>query len=410
LKREANGQAMNTRGSAPDVVIIGGGIVGTAAAAFLARAGARVTLHDGEGLASGASGANSGAVQYPLDPVLVPLYLETVELYRDLTAADAGFRLLFVSRHGDVVRDRARALALSDPVLRPEVLEGSALQALEPALAPGLTGCRVVAGYPVPPSASTYAYATLAERHGATIRVGKPATPEVVNGRCVGVRVDGRVVPADVVLVAAGPWTSALIDPTGRWRPIRPVWGVVVETELASPPRHVLEEAEIDAAIGIAEAASDGTSGTSGAAPSATTADAPGAFTGAEFSLVTAGGVSAVGSTFLEGEPDPASWVVPLLERGSRFVPGLADAAIRGVRACARPMAEDRRPLIGAVPGIAGLYICAGHGPWGISTGPASARLVADLIVGRPVVVPPPLDAARFGRPVDWSSGDRLRS
>jgi glycine/D-amino acid oxidase-like deaminating enzyme len=60
-------------------------------------------------------------------------------------------------------------------------------------------------GYPVPPSASTYAYATLAERYGATIRVGKPATPQVVNGRCVGVRVGGRSVPADVVLVAAGP-------------------------------------------------------------------------------------------------------------------------------------------------------------------------------------------------------------
>ena len=73
--------------------MIGGGIVGTAAAAFLAEAGAQVTLVDRDGLASGASGANSGAVQHPMDPVMVPLYQETVRLYRELSTADAGFRL-----------------------------------------------------------------------------------------------------------------------------------------------------------------------------------------------------------------------------------------------------------------------------------------------------------------------------
>ena len=56
-----------------DVVVIGGGIVGTAAAAFLADAGATVTLVEREGLASGASGANSGIVQHPFDPVLAAL-------------------------------------------------------------------------------------------------------------------------------------------------------------------------------------------------------------------------------------------------------------------------------------------------------------------------------------------------
>jgi len=234
----------------------------------------------------------------------------------------------------------------------------------------------------------------LAERAGVTIRVGRAATPEVVKGRCVGVRVHDQVVPADAVLVAAGPWTSELIDPGARWRPIKPVWGVVVETECTSAPRHVLEEAEIDASIGVKAPSGASTSSSDRRAPAV---DEP---PGGQFSLVTAGGVSAVGSTFLEDEPDPASWLVPLLERASQFVPGLADAAIRGVRACARPMAEDRRPLIGAVPGAAGLYVCAGHGPWGISTGPASARLVADLILGRPVEVPPQLDAGRFGSPL----------
>ena len=64
------------------MVVIGGGIVGTAAAAFLAEAGARVTLVERDGLASGASGANSGVVQHPFDPVLAGLYRETLTLYR----------------------------------------------------------------------------------------------------------------------------------------------------------------------------------------------------------------------------------------------------------------------------------------------------------------------------------------
>jgi glycine/D-amino acid oxidase-like deaminating enzyme len=41
--------------------------------------------------------------------------------------------------------------------------------------------------------------------------------------------------------------------------------------------------------------------------------------------------------------------------------------------------------------------VAAGHGPWGISLGPASARLVADLLTGRGPAPPPAFDPARFG-------------
>ena len=61
--------------SAPDVIVIviGAGIVATAAAAFLAAGGAHVTLYERAGLASGASGANSGVVEHPFDPAHVAL-------------------------------------------------------------------------------------------------------------------------------------------------------------------------------------------------------------------------------------------------------------------------------------------------------------------------------------------------
>lgn len=374
------------QGRSADVVVIGGGIVGTAAAAFLSGAGARVILVEREGLASAASGANSGVVQHPFDPILAELYRETVELYRELSRRSASFRLaaepagmLFVSESEDAVRHQAAGVSAHFPELRVEVVAGTVLRELDPALAPDLWACRVDIGYPVMPGASTYAYASLAEELGATIRQGRAAALSRSGDKVNGVSVNGELLAADAVLVAAGPWTPAVIDPSGRWAPIRALWGAVVEIELADPPRHVLEQAGIEASIG-------------------TDTDEHGP-RDQMLSLVPMPGVSVVGSTFLDEQPDPRAWQEPLLRLATRFVPGVVDAPIRGVRACPRPLSADGRPLIGAVPGLRNLYVCAGHGPWGISTGPASARLAADLILGRTPRIPAELAAARFGQP-----------
>lgn len=75
---------------------------------------------------------------------------------------------------------------------------------------------------------------------------------------------------------------------------------------------------------------------------------------------------------------------------------GIAGARPGAVRACARPLSQDGRPLVGRVPWTDGLWIAAGHGPWGISTGPASGRLVAELVSGAVAAPPPALDPGRF--------------
>ena len=377
---------------APDVAVIGAGVVGTAAAAYLAGEGASVVLYEREAIAAGASGRNSGVVQHPFDPPLVSLYYSTIEIYRALgdELPEAGFRLadepaglLLVSRRPEVVTALAQQLQATYPSLSATVLGGDQLRALEPGLAADLVACRIAAGFPIVPSAPTYALATLAERRGATIRQGRPAVPAIEGRRCVGVRVAGRVERSGAVIVAGGPWTPEIIDPSGRWRPIRPVWGVVVETTMAAPPGHVLEEAEMDEALGAGHLAD-----TIGASedPAVTP----------RFSLMTAGGRSAAGSTFLESEPELTPWVERILQRGARFVPTLLEAPIREVRVCARPVAADGRPLIGAIPGVDGLFVCAGHGPWGISTGPGSARLVADLVLRNDVEIAAAFDPARF--------------
>jgi glycine/D-amino acid oxidase-like deaminating enzyme len=329
--------------------------------------------------------------------------------------SDSPAGLLFVSRHERVTRLLADRLRDAFPEIMPTALAGEELRRLEPGLHPEVTACRVEMGYPIVPSAPTYAFATLAERSGVVIRQGRAARLALDGDRCLGVEVAGRLEPAGAVVVAAGPWTPQVLDPSGAWRPIRPRWGVVVETILADPPRHVMEEAEMDEALGTADvvaeagivvaeasteqvrspgahAASPGIHGRSSGG-SSVPGEAP------EFSLVTAAGVSAVGSTFLADEPDPAAWTERILERATTFVPAILDAPIREVRACGRPASLDGRPLVGAVPWLDNVFVAAGHGPWGISTGPASARQIAELVLGRADVIDAAFTVERFGRP-----------
>jgi len=381
-------------GRSADVAIVGGGIVGSATAAFLAAAGARVTLYERTEIAAGASGRNSGVIQQPHDPVLAALYRESLAAYRALDVTSGGALALDAEPVGllQVGHDLAVAEAIAaawretDPTTQPEVLDGEELRRLEPALAADLVACRLRIGYPVAPSAATLAFAAEAERSGATVVIGQEARPVVEDGVAVGVEVGGSLRPAGAIVIAAGPWTPSLLDPSATWQPIRPIWGVVAQVELADAPRHVLEGAEIDIEPGDDPGADDPTGSDAGDV--------------IDFSLVTAGGASSLGSTFLAREPRAAELVDLLRTRGARFVPALASAPVVGVRTCARPVSLDGRPLVGAVPWLDRAFVAAGHGPWGISTGPATARMIADLVLGNEAGIPAALAAGRFGRGV----------
>jgi glycine/D-amino acid oxidase-like deaminating enzyme len=372
----------------PAVAVIGGGIVGTSAATFLARDGAQVTLYERDEIAAGASGRNSGVVQQPVDPVLAALHRESLVLYRAL-ARDAGDAfhlpgspsgLLYVAWDEDAVSRLASDLRTSHPDLEPSFLPAGEARRLEPALAGGVAACRLAIGYPVAPAAATHAYAALARDAGARIVLGAGATPWLDGDRVRGVRSGDRTIPADALVVTAGPWSPEVVDPGGRWTPIVASWGVVLDVALPDPPRHVLEELDVEAVI---ERRETGEAGDSGVA----------------FSLVPGHGSSSLGSTFLAARPDPSAVVELLRRRGARFVPALSSVPAGASRVCARPVSLDGRPLVGALPWLPGAYVAAGHGPWGISTGPASGRLIADIVLGRVTAPPAALDPARFGRP-----------
>jgi D-hydroxyproline dehydrogenase subunit beta len=377
-----------TPGSAPDVAVIGAGIVGVSVAEHLAAAGASVRVFEAAAVAAAASGRNSGVVQHPFDPVLAELHLGTLERYRRLAEEEPKlFQLpeepagvLLVSRDPTKLRAMAAEHAQTHPQFRPEFLAPGEVTRLEPAVAEDVAACRLAIGYPVAPASATHAIAARAREFGVRFQIGRPARLRMGGGRVTGVMAGDRFEAAGAVVVAAGPWSPELIDPSGTWRPIQPLWGVVVDVELANPPRHVLEEVGIDVEGGIPTP-----HGVSGVDP--------------EFSLVTAGRASSLGSTFLRSEPDRAAMAPRLVKHGATYVPAIAKAAIGASRACARPLSVDGRPLIGRVPGVDGLWIAAGHGPWGVSTGPDSGRLLADLLLGRVAEAPAALDPARFGGP-----------
>jgi len=66
------------------VAVIGGGVVGCAAAHFLAAAGASVELFERDEVASAASGRNSGVLQHPFDRPMAALHHETLRILGDL--------------------------------------------------------------------------------------------------------------------------------------------------------------------------------------------------------------------------------------------------------------------------------------------------------------------------------------
>jgi len=356
----------------PDLIVIGGGIIGCSAAAYAAERGASVLLLEEREIGAGASGRNSGSVQYPFDPILAALHLATLDLYRDLAAAGPAFSLpaapaglLLLTNDPAAAHDRVAELMREAPHLKPRVLAGEALAEAEPMLATDLAAVRLETGYPLPPDGATAAMARQARGVGAELRVGAAVAGIRRNdGRVAGVTLaDGGEIKCDAVLVAAGPWSPNLVDASGAWQPIRPTHGVTVQVEVGSAPQHILEEGVVHTINQPVE-----------------TGD-PGADLASTFSMISVGRTSTIGSTFSPHALDPDAVAPVLLTRGARFVPALQHAALLRSRVCARPQSVDGHPFIGLWPGTAGLFVCAGHGPWGISTGPASAALAVSAIL-----------------------------
>lgn len=358
------------------IAIVGAGILGSSSAAYLAAAGAAVVVFDEVGVAGGASGRNSGAIEHPYDAAQREVYERSLRLMRALGVGipEHPRGVLLIDRDPSVAVALVDQMRLAHPELLARLVEPAELATLEPTVASGHWACRVETGFPVPPRVVTELYIQEARRHGARVHTGLPAGLLWEGATCIGLSVGERRVLADHVIVAAGSATCKVVDPTGQWVPVSASWGVNIGLDVFPQPQHVLLEA------GVVRAQM-------GNAPHVEHA----------FSLIPGPDQSWLGSTFLRAEPRPDAWESRLLQHGADFVPRVRDSRVLTRLACARPRSIDGRPLLGHVSGVKNLSVATGNGGRGISTGADSGRLVAEAVItGSSEQIPHALRANRF--------------
>ncbi len=96
-----------------------------------------------------------------------------------------------------------------------------------------------------------------------------------------------------------------------------------------------------------------------------------------------------------DAPPTPAQ-LARLLPSAKRLFP-IGDAIEAQPWMGSRPCFADSRPVIGRAPGQAGLWLAVGHAHWGLTLGPVTGRLIAEMMTGTtPFCDPAPYRAERF--------------
>jgi D-hydroxyproline dehydrogenase subunit beta len=362
----------------PDVIVIGGGVVGTTAAWQIAATGAEVVLLERGALASGATGRSQGLVLPPDHAELVPLWRESIALYGALADRhDFGFDRVPIGTLL-VATSEGQQAALDAVPHAGERLDAAGVADAEPGLAPGMAGGLLIdEGRRSDPAALTASAAAEAREAGADVRA-HVEVKRLVRG---GVVTDAGRIDAPMVLVAAGAWSRALARMAGHELAVRPVRGWIALVAPVPPVlRHVVYEAEYTAPhppvpggpVTLADLAA-GTVAESGPPP----VHALGIHQNADGTVV----VGASRSAALHEGAESLAGLRGNARRACAMVPAIADREVAATWTGLRPFSHDGLPYIGSLDD--GLVVCAGHGSEGILTGAGSARLAAELVVGR---------------------------
>ncbi len=348
-----------------DVVIIGGGIVGIAAAYYLAGMGVRSTVIERDGIASHASGFAYGGLSggIPNGPQTnTPIIEYSMSLYPSLAqalAAEADIDIQFQPRPllRIALNDEEAAQLTqhldwqqAQPGYDVEWLEQGAARELEPRIAPDTVGAlHVEGGRDVEPYRLTLALAQAAEKRGAVTRTGEVRSIHTHGGRVVGVALGSEQIACGAALVAMGAWSAQAEAWLGIRLPVRPLKGQIIRLRAEGAPY----------ALSIGH--------------------------GSNYAMTKpSDGLVWCGTTEEEAGFDESRTTEArdrIIESTLRMLPSLESAELVLQTACLRPVAEDGAIVLGAVPGVEGAYIATGGGRQGIMMGPGMARAAADLIV-----------------------------
>src|SRR5215213_5805155 len=366
------------------VAVVGAGIVGAATAAALAARGVAVDLIDAGEVSGGTTGLGEGNVLCSDKDAGPELTLAVLGLAAfDAIEARYGERAR-IRRKGALVVHRDEAALAAEPArlerlaaagVRCEVLGPEQARALEPGLAADILGA---SHFPDDLQCDPRAIArALAEEPGVAVHTGT-RVERIVLGE--GVRIAGRALRADAVVLAAGPWSAELARGAGLELPLEPRKGQLVRLRGAMDVRHKVFDSAYLANV---------------AAPDA----------GLQVSTVietTWDGDVLVGSSRerrgFDTSVDPAVSAA-MVRRAARLFPALPGLPVAAAWAGLRPWLPDHLPAIGPSRAVPGLWLATGHEGAGVALGPVTGRLIAQLYAGEsPVVDPGPFDPDRFAR------------
>ena len=410
-----------------DALVLGAGIVGTSVALHLAKRGLSVALVDkaqvGQGTSYGNAGIIEGSTVFPQSfpnlagvlkvalkhapeanyhlsfllnvapwlwafrkwsspeklvetaAVMRPFFAKAVSEHDALMAESGaakylrktGWLKLFRERKTFENNARERSLAENYGIAHRE-LAGDDVHALEPALA--LDGIARATFWPdvvsvSNPLAVTQAYSRRFSALGGVILTGDAHTLHRSDGRW-RVDTDAGHVDASQVVVALGPWSDDILAPLGIHLPFGLKRGY--HRHFSATGNASLARPVLDADRGyVITPMEQGIRLTTGAEFAAR--DAPP--TPVQFDRV----LPSARELFPLGDPvDPQPWL--------------------GVRPCF----ADSRPVIGRAPGQGNMWLAVGHGHWGLTLGPATGRLLAEMMTeATPFMDPAPFRAERFG-------------
>jgi len=412
-----------------DVVIVGGGIIGTSAALFLAEKGVSVALCEKGHIAGEQSSRNWGwCRKMARDPREIPLVIESLRLWQGMNErveAETGFRTCGIMYLAETAADLAKYEGWLEHAreyqLDTRSIDGKTVSGLLPGMAKPWAGALYTASDgKAEPQMAAPAIAAAARRHGAAIVQNCAVRGiETAAGRVAAVVTEKGRIACQSAVLAGGAWSRLFCGNLDVELPQLKVLGSVMRTEkLDGGP-------EISASGGLFGYRKRMDGGYTVATLGVRTIDlVPDNFRLA-WQYLPAARLHwqklrfRVGRRFAEewhmrntwalDGPSPFEAVRVLDPDGDPFVLERAKASIAETFPAFKNVAvaqswggmidvmPDAIPVISAVDSVPGFYIATGFSGHGFGIGPGAGRLVAEMVTGAASVVEPtPFRLSRF--------------
>jgi glycine/D-amino acid oxidase-like deaminating enzyme len=351
-----------------DVVIVGAGVMGASIAFQLAkRRAGKIVVIDKEHVGRGGSGRSSALIRmhysHAPEVQLALISLKMFENWHEEVGEPGDFRKTGFVRivHPNETERLERNVEMQRNLgARVELLGRQELRELEPDWMVDqveLAAYEPDSGYGDGAGVANDFLMRAREMGVAYLPKTQLTALCVENGKARGVRTDQGDIAAGKVVVATGPWTRPLLQQAGFDPPI--------ETEYHQ--------------VAILKSAPDMRGGRSACIDSVT----------ATYFRPDAHDKFLVGDFYGQRPVDPENFpqrpsdesLGEIIERASHRVPKLENAEVmRGVTGV-YDMTPDSRPLLGEVPEVDGLYVCAGFSGMGFKISPAIGIVMAELLM-----------------------------